>query len=87
ASAANAALTHIRDWILGSEGRWLTMGVCSDGSYDIPAGLIYGMPVTTEGGKWRIVQNLSLDAFSRSKLDADASALQEERDNIKHLLK
>lgn len=87
ASAANAALTHIQDWILGSEGRWLSMGVCSDGSYDIPAGLIYGMPVTTEDGKWRIVQNLSLDAFSRSKLDADASALQEERDNIKHLLK
>ncbi len=87
ASAANAALTHIRDWVLGSEGRWLTMGVCSDGSYDIPAGLIYGMPVTTEDGKWRIVQNLSLDAFSRSKLDADASTLQEERDNIKHLLK
>ncbi len=87
ASAANAALNHMRDWILGSDGRWLSMGICSDGAYDIPAGLIYGMPVTTENGKWRIVQNLSLDAFSRSKLNADARALQEERDTIKHLLK
>ena len=87
ASAANAALSHIRDWIRGSEGRWVTMGVCSDGSYGIPAGLIYGMPVTTENGKWRIVQNLSIDAYSREKLDIEARELMDERDSIKHLLK
>ena len=87
ASAANAALSHIRDWIRGSEGRWVTMGVCSDGSYGIPAGLIYGMPVTAENGKWKIVQNLSIDAYSREKLDIEARELMDERDSIKHLLK
>jgi malate dehydrogenase len=86
ASAANAALSHIRDWIRGSEGRWVTMGVCSDGSYGIPAGLIYGMPVTTENGKWTIVPGLEIDAYSREKLDVEARELLEEKNAIKHLL-
>jgi malate dehydrogenase len=86
ASAANAALAHMHDWMRGSEGRWVTMGVCSDGSYGIPAGLIYGMPVTTENGKWKIVQGLEIDSYSREKLDIEARELLEEKDSIKHLL-
>lgn len=86
ASAANAAIFHIQDWLLGSKGRWVTMGVCSDGSYGIPEGLIYGMPVTTENGSWKIVPGLEIDAYSRDKLDIEVRELQEERNAIKHLL-
>lgn len=86
ASAANAAIFHIQDWLLGSKGRWITMGVCSDGSYGIPEGLIYGLPVTTENGQWKIVPGLEIDAYSRDKLDIEVRELQEERNAVKHLL-
>ena len=86
ASAANAAIDHVRDWMLGSNGKWVTMGICSDGSYGIPAGMIYGMPVTTAKGKWSIVQGLEIDDFSRERMDATLKELQEEREGVKHLL-
>jgi len=85
ASAANAAIDHMRDWNLGTHGKWVTMGVCSDGSYGIPEGMIYGMPCTCAGGKWEIVKGLEVDAFSRQKMDATLKELQDERDGVKHL--
>ncbi len=85
ASAANAAIDHMRDWNLGSNGKWVTMGVVSDGSYGIPEGMIYGMPCTCTNGKWEIVKGLEIDAFSRQKMDATLKELQEERDGVKHL--
>lgn len=85
ASAANAAIDHMRDWNLGTHGKWVTMGVCSDGSYGIPEGMIYGMPCTCAGGKWEIVKGLEIDAFSRQKMDATLKELQDERDGVKHL--
>eukprot|EP00262_Sarcandra_glabra_P004033 TRINITY_DN14_c0_g1_i1.p1 TRINITY_DN14_c0_g1~~TRINITY_DN14_c0_g1_i1.p1 ORF type:complete len:332 (-),score=65.27 TRINITY_DN14_c0_g1_i1:283-1278(-) len=79
-SAASAACDHIRDWVLGTpEGTWVSMGVYSDGSYDIPAGLIYSFPVTCCNGEWTIVQGLQIDEFSRKKLDATAAELLEEK--------
>lgn len=86
ASAANAAIDHIRDWALGTDGEWVTMGVPSDGSYGIPAGIIYGFPVTTKNGKYEIVQGLAIDEFSRSKMDATLKELTDERDAVAHLL-
>ena len=78
ASAANAALDHVRDWWNGTpEGDWVAMGIPSDGSYGIPAGLIYGFPVTCKDGKWTIVQGLEIDEFSRAKMDATAKELSE----------
>jgi malate dehydrogenase len=86
ASAANAAIDHIRDWVLGSNGEWVTMGVPSDGSYGIPEGIIYGVPVTTANGKYTRVQGLEIDQFSRERLDFTLKELLEERDGVKHLL-
>ncbi len=86
ASAANAAIDHIRDWVLGSDGEWVTMGVPSDGSYGILEGIIYGFPVTTQNGKYSIVQGLDIDAFSQEKMTATLNELLEERDGIKDLL-
>jgi len=86
ASAANAAIGHMRDWNLGSNGQWVTMGVVSDGSYGIPEGMIYGVPCTTANGKWERVTGLEIDAFSREKMDFTLKELTEERDGIKHLL-
>ena len=86
ASAANAAICHIRDWVLGSEGKWVTMGVPSDGSYGIPDGVMYGVPVITAGGKYARVKGLEIDTFSRQKMDATLKELLEEQDGIKHLL-
>jgi malate dehydrogenase len=85
ASAANAAIDHMRDWVLGTNGRWVTMGVPSDGSYGIPEGIMYGVPVTCANGKYQRVTGLEIDAFSRGKMDATLKELQEERDAIKHL--
>ncbi|NWG30825.1 MAG: malate dehydrogenase [Rhodocyclaceae bacterium] len=85
ASAANAAIDHMRDWNLGTNGAWVTMGVVSDGSYGIPEGMIYGMPCTCSNGKWEVVKGLEIDAFSREKMDATLKELQEERDGVKHL--
>jgi malate dehydrogenase len=86
ASAANAAIDHIRDWILGSNGKWVTMGVPSDGSYNIPEGIIYGVPVITKNGEYAVVKDLDIDAFSRERMDFTLKELMEERDGVKHLL-
>src|SRR4051812_38046560 len=86
ASAANAAIDHVRDWVMGSNGKWVTMGIPSDGSYGIPEGTIYGMPVTTSGGKYQLVKGLDIDTFSRERMDATLKELMEERDGVKHLV-
>ena len=86
ASAANAAIDHMRDWVTGTNGKWITMGIASDGSYGIPDGTMYGFPVTCAGGKYQIVKGLEIDEFSRGKMDATLKELQEERDGVKHLL-
>ncbi|BBN12412.1 malate dehydrogenase [Marchantia polymorpha subsp. ruderalis] len=79
-SAASSACDHIRDWVLGTpEGTWVSMGVYSDGSYNVPAGLIYSFPVTCSKGVWSIVQDLPINEFSRKKLDATAEELVEEK--------
>jgi malate dehydrogenase len=86
ASAANAAIEHVHDWVLGTpSGDWVSMGVASDGSYDIPEGLVVGHPCTCSGGEWSIVQGLDIDPFSRAKIDASVKELQEERDAVKQL--
>jgi malate dehydrogenase len=81
ASAASAAVDHMRDWVLGSE-EWVSMGVPSDGSYGIPEGLICGFPCTCENGEYSIVRNLQIDDFSRGKIDASVSELTDERDTV-----
>ena len=87
ASAANAAIDHVRDWISGSrDGDWVTMGIPSDGSYGIPEGVIYGYPVTTRNGGYQIVKGLEISEFSRKRMDATLRELHEERDGVKHLL-
>lgn len=86
ASAANAAIDHMRDWFLGSNGKWVTMGVPSNGSYDIPEGIIYGFPVTTENGKYTIVKDLEIDSFSRERMQKTLDELLAERDGVKDLL-
>jgi malate dehydrogenase len=86
ASAASAAIDHMRDWWLGSKGEWVTMGVPSDGSYGIPEGVIYGYPCTTEGGEYKIVQGLEIDAFSKEKMAATLKELEEERSAIAGML-
>jgi malate dehydrogenase len=82
ASAANAAIGHIGDWMGGTNCEWVSMGVVSDGSYGIPEGLICGFPCTCSEGEWSIVQGLQLDDFSRSKIDASVAELQEERSTV-----
>ncbi|MFA6444235.1 MAG: malate dehydrogenase [Sterolibacterium sp.] len=86
ASAANAAIDHIRNWALGSNGQWVTMGICSDGSYGIPAGMIYGFPCLCANGKYEVIKDLEIDAYSRERMDFTLKELNEERDAIKHLL-
>lgn len=87
ASAANAAIDHMRTWALGSaEGDWVSMGVYSDGSYGITEGLIYSFPVTCQNGDWSIVQGLDINDFSREKMTATQTELTEERDAVAHLL-
>ena len=86
ASAANAAIDHVRDWVHGTGGRWVTMGIPSDGSYGIPEDIIYGVPVTCSGGKYERVKGLEIDDWSRGKMDATLKELLEERDGVKHLL-
>jgi len=84
ASAANAALEHMRDWALGTpEGDWTSMGIPSEGSYDIPEGLVYSFPVTCQGGEYSIVQGLKINDFSRKKMAATQKELEEERDTVK----
>jgi len=87
ASAANAAIDHMRSWALGTEGDdWVSMGVYSDGSYGIAEGLIYSFPCRCKNGDWQIVQGLEVSDFSRTKMDATAKELTEERDAVAHLL-
>ncbi len=86
ASAANAAIDHVHDWLLGSDGKWVTMGVASDGSYGIPKDIMYGVPVTTAGGEYQRVAGLEIDAFSREKMDATLKELEEERSGVAGLL-
>ena len=86
ASAANAALEHMRDWVQGSaEGDWVSMAVPNDGSYGIPEGLVYSFPVTCSNGNYEIVQGLDIDDFSRSMMTSTQQELEEERDMVKHL--
>jgi len=87
ASAANAAIEHMRDWALGTQGETVSMGVYSDGSYGITKGLIYSFPCTCANGDWSIVQGLSVNAFSQGKMAATEAELVEERDAVAHLLK
>ena len=87
ASAANGAIDHMCDWVLGTpDGDWISMGVPSDGSYGIPKGLIYSFPVTCKNGDYSIVQGLEIDVFSQSKMDATQKELEEERDAVAKIL-
>jgi malate dehydrogenase len=86
ASAANAAIDHVHDWVLGTpDGDWVSMSVPSDGSYGVEEGLISGFPCTCSGGEWKIVEGLDIDDFSRERIDASADELKAERDAVKDL--
>lgn len=86
ASAANAAIDHVRDWVLGSHGKWVTMGIPSDGSYGIPEDIVYGFPVICANGQYTLVKDLAIDAFARERMDFTLKELLEEQQGIKHLL-
>jgi malate dehydrogenase len=86
ASAANAAIDHIRDWVLGTDGKWVTMGVPSDGSYGIPETVMYGVPVTCANGEYTRIEGLPVDDFSRAAMDKTLAELEEERAGVAHLL-
>ena len=85
-SAANAAIDHIHDWVLGTNGKWVTMGVPSDGTYGIPEGVMYGVPVTCEGGEYKLVEGLAIDAFSQECINKTLKELQDEQAGVAHLL-
>jgi malate dehydrogenase len=86
ASAANAAIDHVHDWVLGTpEGDWVSMAIPSDGSYGVPEGLISSFPVTTTGGSFQVVQGLAHDQFSQERIDATVAELSEERDTVREL--
>jgi len=85
-SAASAAVDHVRDWVLGTpDGDWVSMAVCSDGSYEVEEGLISGFPCTCSGGEWSVVEGLEVDDFSRERIDATVNELKEERDTVNRL--
>ncbi|HWT16388.1 MAG TPA: malate dehydrogenase [Patescibacteria group bacterium] len=86
ASAANAAIDHVRDWVLGTNGKWVTMGVPSDGSYGIPVDVMYGVPVTCANGEYTRIQGLAIDDYSRTMMDKTLAELEEERAGVAHLL-
>ena len=86
ASAANAAIDHIHDWVLGTNGKWVTMGIPSKGEYDIPAEVIYGFPVVCENGEYKMIEGLEIDAFSRERMTHTLNELLEEQAGVKHLL-
>jgi malate dehydrogenase len=86
ASAANAAIDHVRDWVHGTpEGDWVSMSVPSTGAYGVAEGIISSYPVTTSGGEWTVVEGLEIDAFSRERIDASVAELVEERDAVRKL--
>ncbi len=87
ASAANAAIDHVRDWVLGTNGRWVSMGLPSDGDYGVPEDIIFGVPVTTANGTYERVKGLPIDEFSKSRIDHTLNELLEERDAVAELLK
>ena len=87
ASAANAAIDHIHDWWLGTDGAWVTMGIPSDGSYGIPEGTMFGFPVTCANGEYKIVEGLEIDAFSQERINITLAELEEEKAGVAHLLK
>lgn len=86
ASAANAAIDQVRDWVVGSHGRWVSMAVASDGSYGIPEGIMFGVPVTTEAGTVTRIPGLAMDEFARERFALTLNELKEERDAVAHLL-
>ena len=86
ASAANAAIDHMRDWALGTKGKWVTMGIASNGEYGIPKDVIYGFAVTCENGEHKLVEGLEINAFSRERMTATLDELLAERDGVKHLV-
>jgi len=86
ASAANAAIDHIRDWVLGTNGKWVTMGIPSKGEYGIPAEVIYGYPVVCENGEYKMIEGLEIDEFSRERMTHTLNELLEEQAGVKHLL-
>ena len=86
ASAANAAIDHMHDWALGTNGKWVTMGIPSDGQYGIPKDVMFGYPVTCAGGEYKVVDGLAIDAFSQERIDFTLKELLEEQDGVKHLL-
>ena len=86
ASAANAAIDHVHDWVLGSNGKVVTMGIPSNGEYGIPKDVMFGYPVTTANGKYEIVQGLEIDAYSQEKINITLKELEEERAGVQHLL-
>jgi malate dehydrogenase len=86
ASAANAAIDHVHDWLLGTpDGDWVSMAIPSDGSYDVPEGLISSFPVTCSNGSYEIVQGLGVSDFSRSRIEVTINELGEERESVKQL--
>jgi malate dehydrogenase len=86
ASAANAAIDHMHDWVLGTNGKWVTMGIPSKGEYEIPAEVIYGFPVVCENGEYKMIEGLEIDAFSRERMTHTLNELLEEQAGVKHLL-
>jgi malate dehydrogenase len=86
ASAANAAIDHMRDWALGTNGKWVTMGIASDGQYGIPKDVMFGFPVTTANGEYKLVEGLDIDAFSQERINKTLKELQDEQAGVAHLL-
>ena len=86
ASAASAAVDHMHDWALGSNGKWVTMGIPSNGDYGIPKDVMFGYPVTTAGGEYKLVEGLEIDAFSQERINLTLKELQEEQQGVAHLL-
>ena len=86
ASAANAAIDHVRDWVLGTNGKIVTMGIPSNGEYGIPKDVMFGFPVTTENGKYKIVEGLEIDEYSQGKIKITLDELEGERAGVQHLL-
>ena len=86
ASAANAAIDHIRDWVLGTNGRWVTMGIPSDGSYGIPQDVVYGFPVTCANGEYAMIRDLPIDEFSRERMNLTLKELEEERAGVASMI-
>ena len=86
ASAANAAIDHMRDWALGTNGKWVTMGIPSKGWYGIPEGVMFGFPVTCENGQYTVIEGLELDTFSQECINKTLAELEGEKEGVQHLL-